>query len=104
MLVAREYRVALWQHQVPPVGSDTAPDEMAWTEVAIDLVDVSAVQDVVEWADSNMDTWLDKLDLGPSGGRRYVIYAKLPGDDTYVQLVGSDPTRSDDADNLPCRA
>jgi len=76
---------------------------MAWIDVPIDLVDVDAVQEAVEWAESNMDERLDALELGPHTGRTYVVYAKVPGDDAYLQLVGRDPVRAPGADNLPHR-
>ena len=99
-MATRDYRVVLWQHQLPPEGSGISPDQMAWSELTCDLTDVEDVQEAIEWAETHIDKELDKDSAGPHEERRYVLYAKVPGRDFFVQLAGCDPTRDGDPFNL----
>jgi hypothetical protein len=55
----REYRVVVWQHQLPPPGSSIAPDEMGWSELTLDLTEVEDVQEAIAWAEGHLDEELD---------------------------------------------
>lgn len=103
----REYRVVFWEHQLPPGGSNIQPDQMAWTELTLDLTGVEDVHEAIAWAESHLDEELDKVISGPHGERLYVLYAKVPvpyeGPDWFVQIAGWDPTRAMDVFNLSRR-
>ena len=97
----REYRVVFWQHQLPPAGSNIPPDEMAWSELTLDLRGAEDVHEAIDWAESHLDEELDKDSHGPHGERLYVLYAKVPvayaGQEWFVHIAGWDPTRGGDA-------
>jgi len=79
------------------------PDRIGWGEAAFDLTNVSDVREVLQWAE-------EQLASGAGGhsragravrDREYVVYAKVPGEDTLVQIAAWDPTRASQADTLP---
>lgn len=88
----REYRVVFWEHQLPPEDSGIPAEEMGWAELTVDLRDVEDVQEAVAWAEANIDPSLDQDHVGPHGERIYVLYAKVPDEDTYLHITGWDPT------------
>ncbi|HET6683067.1 MAG TPA: hypothetical protein VFG75_05165 [Gaiella sp.] len=97
VLACRNYRVVFWQHQLPPVDSGIAPEQMGWAELTVDLVDVEDVQEAIEWAENRIDEYLN-IDGGePHGERVYVLYVKVPREDRYLHISGWDPVRSPDA-------
>jgi len=94
----RDYRLVLWEHQLPPEGSGVAPEHMAWTELTVDVLDAQDVQEVIEWAEANIHEALTVRNTDrPHGERVYVLYVKVPREDRYLQILGWDPTRSTDA-------
>lgn len=92
-VATREYRIVFWRHQLPPEGSGISPDDMSWSELTCDLTNVADVHEAIEWAETQIDKELDKDSAGPHGERRYVLYARVPGQDWFIQLAGCDPTR-----------
>ena len=94
-----EYRVVLWEQ---PEMEDTDAELIGWGEVTIDLVGVQDVHEAIEWAERQFAE-----NAGPysrSGGRvrdrEYVLYAKVPGEDRFVQIAGFDPSRHPRGENL----
>lgn len=53
-------------------------------------------QEAIEWAEAHIDEYLSGDDDEAHGERLYVLYAKLPRKDEYIQIAGWDPTRSPD--------
>ena len=97
----REYRIVLWEQ---PVMEGVDPERIGWGEMTIDLVDVEDVHEAIEWAERRLVE-----DDGPysrdGGGelvrdREYVLYAKVPGEDRFLQIAGWDPSRNPQGDNL----
>jgi hypothetical protein len=95
--LTRDYRVVFWEQQLPPEGSDTPAEEMGWSELTVDLADVEDVQEALAWAEGQIDAQLDKGSESPPHGQRvYVLYAKVPNEDLFIQIAGWDPTISSD--------
>ena len=100
-----EYRVVLWEQ---PEMEDTDPDSIGWGELTIDLIGVQDVHEAIDWAERQLAEA-----LGPYSragvvvrDREYVLYAKVPNEDRYVQIAGWDPTVNAEAEppyNLPRR-
>jgi len=91
VLDGADYRVVFWEHELPPSGSSIAPGQMAWTCFAVDLTEARDVHEAIAWANSNLDPVLDAATPGPHGERTYVLYVRVPGEPTYVQIAGDDP-------------
>jgi hypothetical protein len=86
-----EYRVTIWEQ---PEMEDVPVEQIGWGEVTYDLDDVHSVHDAIEWAARKLAS-----DDGPysrSGtrvrDRECVLFAKVPGEDRFIQLAGWDPT------------
>lgn len=90
----RDYRVVFWQHQLPPEESGIPRDEMGWSELTVDLSNVEDVHEAIDWAETHIDEYWDEGNDGPHGDRLYVLYAKVPEEDWYVQIAGWDPVIS----------
>jgi len=67
---------------------------MGWSELTFDLTDVEDVQEAVEWAEANFNGCFEDEQRAPTGERVYVLYAKVPGADAYLQITGWDPSRA----------
>jgi len=65
---------------------------MAWACYALDLTDARDVQEAISWAEANLDPLLDSVGPWPARDRTYVLYARVPGEPTYLQIAGDDPT------------
>jgi hypothetical protein len=92
VLVATDYRVVFWEHQLPPDESGIPAEQMAWQCFALDLTEVRDVHEAIAWAESNLDSQLDTYDSGPHGERAYVVYVRVPNEATYLHVAGWDPT------------
>jgi hypothetical protein len=94
-----EYRVVLWE-QPPIEGLD--PEQIGWGEMTIDLVEVEDVHEAIEWAERRIAESDGPYSRGgvPVRDREYVLYAKVPGEDRFLQIAGWDPSRNPDGDNL----
>ncbi len=97
--VTSEYRVVLWEQ---PEMEDIDPAELGWGELTVDLVGAADVHEAIQWAERQL-----AANAGPysrSGtrvqDREYVLYAKVPGEDRFVQIVGWDPSRHPSGENL----
>jgi hypothetical protein len=99
----REYRVVLWEQ---PVMEGTDPERIGWGEMTIDLVDVEDVHEAIEWAERRLVENAGPYSRGgaPVRDREYVLYAKVPGEDGFLQIAGWDPSRNPQSDNLRRRA
>jgi hypothetical protein len=69
------------------------PELIGWGEMTIDVVDVEDVHVAIEWAARRLDA-----NAGPYSGRgwprprsEYVLYAKVPGENRFLQIAGWDP-------------
>jgi hypothetical protein len=101
-----EYRVVIWEQ--PEKMEDTDPEIMGWGEMTIDLVGVRDVHEAIEWAERRLaeNTGSYSRAGGRVRDREYVLYAKVPGEDRFVQIAGWDPTvnaQGEPPDNLPRR-
>jgi hypothetical protein len=93
-----EYRVVIWEQ----------PEMEGWGEMTIDLVGVRDVHEAIEWAERRLaeNTGPYSRSGVPVCDREYVLYAKVPGEDRFVQIAGWDPTvnaKAEPPDNLPRR-
>ena len=94
-----EYRVAIWEQ---PVMENVEPESIGWGEMTFDLVGVQDVYEAIQWAESQL-----AANEGPysrSGtrvrDREYVLFAKVPDEDRFVQIAGWDPSRNPGGQNL----
>lgn len=98
---AREYRVSFWEQPFPP-DDLPATQEMGWGECTVDLADIQDVQEAIEWVETHF------REFSPYGGqpvraRTYVMFAKVPGEERFLQIAGIDPSIAEGAfpgDNL----
>ena len=100
---ASEYRVVLWEQPELEDGDseDIDPELIGWGEMTFDLVDVQDVHEAIEWAEKQLVA--NRGPYSESGtpvrDREYVVYAKVPGEDRFLQIAGWNPTNPG-ADNL----
>ena len=78
------------------------PELIGWGEMTIDLVDVEDVHEAIEWVERRI---VEDAGLYSRGGdrvrdREYVLYAKVPGEDRFLQIAGWDPSRNPQGENL----
>jgi hypothetical protein len=68
---------------------------MGWHEMTFDLVGAHDVREAIEWAEARLYAGEGPLseDGVPVQDREYVIYAKVPGNDQWLQVAGWVPTR-----------
>lgn len=100
------YRVTIWEQ---PEVEDVEGVEIGWGEITYDLEDVQSVQEAIEWAERKLVS--DEGPYSAGGGipvrdREYVLFAKVPGEDRFLQIAGWDPTINGEAAppyNLPRR-
>jgi hypothetical protein len=66
---------------------------MGWEQLTFDLVGAQDVRDAIRWADAAFAS-----NQGPASGRgcpvddrEYVIYAKVPNEDRWLQVAGRNP-------------
>jgi hypothetical protein len=100
-----EYRVVLWEQ---PEMEGTEPERIGWGEVTIDLVGVQDVREAIAWAERQLAEGQGPYSRGGDRvrDREYVLYAKVPDEDRFVQIAGWDPTVNAEAEppyNLPRR-
>ena len=100
-VAATAYRVTLWEQPARPpdierprTGWSPYPSaQMGWEYVTFDLVDAEDVRQVIRWAEARLAS-----SKGPSSSRgypvddqEYVIYAKVPNGDLWLQVAGRHP-------------
>jgi hypothetical protein len=97
-----EYRVVLWEQ---PSIERIDPERVGWGEMTVDLVGVEDVHEAIEWAQRRLgeNDGPYSRDGVPVRDREYVLYARVPGEDLFVQIAGWDPTNPH-GDNLRRRA
>ncbi|HEY7421205.1 MAG TPA: hypothetical protein VH541_04265 [Gaiellaceae bacterium] len=89
--LAGAYRVTLWERagrlpdDVPPrEGWSPLPDApMGWAETTFELVGCRDVREAIQWAEAQ--------------DRGYVIYARMQGEDRWLQVAGWPPVLSPDS-------
>lgn len=81
-------------------------EQIGWGEVTYDLEGVNSVHKAIEWAErilSSADGPYSRSGT-PIRDREYVLFAKVPNEDRYVQIAGWNPTVNAPAEppfNLP---
>jgi hypothetical protein len=86
------YRVTIWE-QPDVAGID--PESVGWAETTFDLVDVQDVREAIEWAERRVIEGAGYSGSGrPVRDREYVLYAKAPRSDQWIQIAGWDPTKA----------
>ena len=95
----REYRVVLWEQ---PVMEGLDPERIGWGEMTIDLVEIEDVHEAIECAERLLAKNEGPYSRGgnPVRDREYVLYAKVPDEERFLQIAGWDPTRNLESDNL----
>ena len=98
-----EYRVTIWEQ---PEMEDVPEDQIGWGEITYDLDGVESVHEAIDWSERKLVS-----DEGPYSStgvpirdREYVLFAKVPGEDRFLQIAGWDPTINAEAappHNLP---
>jgi hypothetical protein len=80
----------------------TDPDLIGWGEITIDLVGVQDVHEAIQWAEQQLAANVGSYSRSgtPVRDREYVLYAKVPDEDRFVQIAGWDPSRNPAAENL----
>jgi hypothetical protein len=98
--VAAAYRVTLWEQPAktaidqPRIGWSPFPGApMGWEEMTFDLIGAQDVREAIQWAEARLASG-----EGPASrrgvavqDREYVIYAKGPNEDRWLQLAGWTP-------------
>jgi len=86
-----EYRVTFWEQ---PVMEDVPVEQIGWGEVTYDLEGVSSVHEAIEWAERKLESADGPYSRGgtPVRDREYVLFARVPGEDRFIQIAGWDPT------------
>jgi hypothetical protein len=81
---------------------------MGWAELTVDLSEVEDAHEAIAWAEDNIDKQLDEVSIAwaerfgdefrnaPRGERIYVLYAKVPDEDLFLQIAGWDPVVAPD--------
>jgi hypothetical protein len=94
-----EYRVVIWEQ---PHMDGVDPEQIGWGEMTIDLVGVEDVHEAIEWAERRLSTNAGPYSRSDDAvrDREYVLYARVPDEDRYLQIAGWDPTRNTAGDNL----
>ncbi len=99
--LAAAYRVTLWEQPARPPDADrprtgwsphpNAP--MGWEQMTFDLVGAHDVREAIRWADAAL-----AANEGPASrrgcpvdDREYVICAKVPDEDRWLQVAGRNP-------------
>ena len=86
-----DYRVTVWEQ---PEAAEIHPDSVGWVETTYDLVEVRDVREAIEWAERRIVEGAGDSGSGPSAqDREYVLYAKAPRSDQWIQIAGWDPTK-----------
>lgn len=94
-----EYRVVLWEQ---PEIDDVEPELSGWGELTVDLVGVADLHEAIAWAEGKLAASEGPYSRSGTAirDREIVVYARVPGDDHFIQVVGWDPSRNPVSDNL----
>jgi hypothetical protein len=99
--VATAYRVTIWEQPARPpdidrprIGWSPYPGApMGWEQMTFDLVGAQDVREAIQWAEATLAS-----NEGPANHRgcpvndqEYVIYAKVPNKDLWLQTAGRNP-------------
>jgi hypothetical protein len=98
-LPTHEYRVVIWEQ---PEMEGIDPESIGWGEMTFDLHGVQDVHEAIEWAERQLAANVGPYSRSgtPVRDREYVLYAKLPDEDRFVQIAGWDPSRNPSSPNL----
>jgi len=100
-----QYRVTVWEQ---PEMEGVPEDQIGWGEMTYDLDNADSVHEAIEWAERTLASGEGPYSRSgtPVRDREYVLFAKLPGEERFLQLAGWDPTVNAPATppfNLPRR-
>lgn len=78
------------------------PELIGWGVMTMDLVDVEDVHEAIEWAERRLAENAGPYSRSgdPVRDREYVLYAKVPGEDGFLQIAGWNPSFNPESDNL----
>jgi len=77
------------------------PESIGWGELTVDLVGVEDIHEAIEWAERQLADHAGPYSRGgPVRDSEYVLYAKVPGEERFLQIAGWDPSRNPESDNL----
>jgi hypothetical protein len=85
-----EYRVTIWEQ---PVMEDVPDDQIGWGEATYDLCGVHSVHEAIEWAERILVSGEGPYSRfgTPVRDREYVLFAKVPSEERFLQIAGWDP-------------
>jgi hypothetical protein len=88
---ASEYRVTIWEQ---PQINDVEAEMIGWGEVTFDLAGVQDVHEAIQWAEEKLaaNDGPYSRSGAPVRDREYVLFARVPNEDRFVQIAGWDPT------------
>ena len=99
--MATAYRVTLWEQPARPpdidrprIGWSPYPGApMGWYQMTFDLVGAQDVREAIEWADATLASNEGPASRSghPVDNQEYVIYAKVPNEDLWLQVAGRHP-------------
>jgi hypothetical protein len=89
----------LWEQ---PEVDGVEPELIGWGELTVDLAGVADLDEAIEWAERKLASSEGPYSRSgtPVRDREIVIYARVPGNDHFLQVVGWDPSRKPASDNL----
>jgi len=97
--VTTDFRVVLWEQ---PVLEGVSAERTGWGEAGFDLSGATGVQEVIAWAEEQLAAgagyW--SRQNKPVRDREYVVYAKVPNEQTLIQIAGWDPHLNSASANL----
>ena len=73
---------------------DVPVNQIGWGEITYDLDGVDSVHEAIDWAERTLASNEGPYSRSgtPVRDREYVLFAKVPNEDRYLQLAGWDPT------------
>jgi hypothetical protein len=86
-----EYRVTIWEQ---PESDQVPAEEIGWGEITHDLMDAQSVHEAIAWAEKKLASNEGPYSRSGHGvrDREYVLLARVPGEDRFLQIAGWDPT------------
>ena len=95
---ATDYRVTLWEQ---PEVEGIEAGHVGWGEMTFDLVGARDVREAIAWAEQRVGVGPYSRSGRPVHDREYVLYARVPESELWLQIAGWDPSRNPHSDNLP---
>ena len=69
-------------------------EQIGWGEVTYDLKGVLSVHEAIEWAERTLSSSDGPFSRGgtPVRDREYVLFARVPNEERFIQIAGWNPT------------